>query len=174
MATSPIPPASKTTTVVTQQPRTYQEMLNYMLPTKVMDGQTYVPRITTNDPKDPNQLNDFDHWHGAGGKNPHTHVGGDYGYSQLNTTTGKVDYRSTTHAANQNVSVGAPVGGVLTIVRGSSTYKMTVIDQSEARSTYLRSLLDELQPKQKQDEDAAAATRELAGDELLELMDATQ
>ena len=126
MATNPNNSASPTKPVVTQQPRTYQEMLNYMLPTKVVDGQVYVPRITTNNPKDPAQLNDFDHWHGADGKNPHTHVGDDYGYSQLNTTTGKIDYLRTKDPVNQNVSLGAPVGGVLTIVEGSSTNEVRI------------------------------------------------
>ena len=67
MTTNSSSTASTAKPVVTQQPRTYQEMLNYMLPTKVVDGQVYVPRITTNNRADPNQLNDFDHWHGASG-----------------------------------------------------------------------------------------------------------
>lgn len=126
MATNPSSTAPNTKPVVTQQPSTYQEMLNYMLPTKVVNGQVYVPRITTNNQSDPRQLNDFDHWHGSSGKNPHTHVGNDLGYSQLNTTTGKVDYLPTTKPANQNVSLGAPVGGVLTIVEGSSTNEVRI------------------------------------------------
>ncbi|MES2951817.1 MAG: hypothetical protein V4858_25095 [Pseudomonadota bacterium] len=126
MATNPSSTASPTKTVVTQQPSTYQEMLNYMLPTKLVNGQVFVPRITTNNQSDPKQLNDFDHWHGASGKSPHTHVGNDLGYSQLNTTTGNVDYLRTREPVNQNVSLGAPVGGVLTIVEGSSTNEVRI------------------------------------------------
>lgn len=127
MATNPIIASTKSATLATPQPRTYQEMLNYLLPTKMVGDQIFVPRITSNNLADARQLNDFDHWHNATSKDPHTHIGLDLAYSKLNSATGKVDYLATTHAVNQNVSLGAPVGGVLTIVPGSSTNEVRIV-----------------------------------------------
>ena len=95
------------------QPGGYQQMLNYLLPTKRVGGEVYVPRLTQNSSA-LDQLNDFDHWHNQN----HTHIGIDLAYSRLNPLTGAIDYLPTRHAANQNVSVGAPISGVVHVVGG--------------------------------------------------------
>ena len=50
----------------------------------------------------------------------------DLAYSKLSSASGKVDYLPTTNAVNQNVSVGAPVGGVVSIIPGSSTNEVQI------------------------------------------------
>jgi hypothetical protein len=42
-------PVDVKTIAVTKQPSSYQEMLNYLMPTKATGGQTFVPRITLKD-----------------------------------------------------------------------------------------------------------------------------
>src|SRR2546428_5796454 len=104
------------------QPTTYQEMVSNMLATKVQDGKTYVPMLTNDtDPGNPAFNQDFDVWRDRTGR---FHVGIDLIYGELQPD-GAVKYLGATASANQNVSIGAPVDGVMHFV-GGSTNQVTI------------------------------------------------
>jgi hypothetical protein len=100
-------------------PKTFQEMLNNMLPPKVVDGVTYVPRLS---------------WDGSNTqtfnapRSGRAHGGIDAIYGILDKD-GTVKYVNTTQAVNKNVLIGAPVDGTLRIIQenSNSPVKIAVI-----------------------------------------------
>lgn len=97
-------------------PSSFQQLLNNMLPPKVVNGITYVPRLTTTGGEVGAQV------FGAA-RDGRFHGGIDVIYGELqpsktdtNSSVPTVRDVTTRHAVNQNVLIGAPVDGTLRIV----------------------------------------------------------
>ncbi len=100
-------------------PKTFQQLLNNMLPPKVVDGITYVLRITQ---ASGGEIQTF-----FASRDGRQHGGIDVLYGRLNTTSSKVDSVGSKEALNQNVLIGAPVDGVLRIVTERSGSKLAIV-----------------------------------------------
>ncbi|ABE42971.1 tandem-95 repeat protein [Polaromonas sp. JS666] len=97
-------------------PSSFQQLLNNMLPPKIVNGITYVPRLTTTGGEAGTQV------FGAA-RDGRFHGGIDVIYGELqpnktatNSSVPTVRDVTTRHAVNQNVLIGAPVDGTLRIV----------------------------------------------------------
>src|SRR5215204_5059207 len=117
-------------------PSTFQQMLNNMLPPKVVNGITYVPRLTTTGGEAGTQV------FGAA-RDGRFHGGIDVIYGKLETVDGVQSVRdiTTRDPVNQNVLIGAPVDGVLRIVTENSKLpgnKIAVIEGSDGVEYVIR------------------------------------
>ncbi|RTL37460.1 MAG: hypothetical protein EKK53_21045 [Burkholderiales bacterium] len=104
-------------------PLTFQQLLNNMLPPKTVNGILYVPRITYTQASDPH-VQDFD-----ASRDGRMHGGADALYAPYDPATGKLGYATSKDPVNQNVLIGAPVDGTLSIIT-EGKFKIAVITDS--------------------------------------------
>lgn len=114
-------------------PQTFQQLLNNMLPPKVVGGVTYVPRLTW----DGDNVQTFDV--NRGGRK---HGGIDVIYGKLDPANNTVKYLVAKEAVNQNVLIGAPVDGTLRIITESAGNKIAVIKDADGREYVVRHMVN--------------------------------
>ena len=117
-------------------PTTFQQLLNNMLPPKVLDGITYVPRITQ---ASGGEIQTF-----IASRDGRQHGGIDILYGRLESVksddqkTREVGNVASSNAINQNVLIGAPVDGVLRIVTERSGSKLAIVEGTDGVDYVIR------------------------------------
>lgn len=111
------------------KPTTFQQLLNNMLPPKVVNGITYVPRITQ---AKSGEIQTF-----VAVRDGRQHGGIDVLYGQLHPKNREVENVSSTDPINRNVLIGAPTDGILRIVSEGSN-KLAIIEDADGVKYVIR------------------------------------